>query len=155
MTYRNILVVQKKHPSVRPKTVIKIIAAILLAMAIFAGGFIFSWFVLEKPLNDDEFAFCESIAQNIYSNGQQFLTDVQQGVKVTINDTTITVSLDSYTRRGKVVAQLHDGKLVMERVVEITDAIITSIIIGLTVLFICIALFVIFFVPVTPNEFKS
>ncbi len=154
MKSRSIFAVSKKHPSVQPKTVIKIVVVIFLAMAIFAGGFIFSWFVLEQPLNDDEFAFCERIAQSVYSNGQQFLTDSQQSVNIIIDATTITVSLTDMTHRGKVIAELHDGELVMTRNFETGKAIVTSILIALTLLVLCAAICIGIFMPTTPPDFK-
>lgn len=155
MKSRNIFAVYKNHPSVQPETVIKIVVASFLAMLIFAGGFIFSWFLLEKPLNDDEFAFCETIAQNVYSNGQQFLTGMQKRVSVAIDDTTITVSLADITRRGKIIAELHDGELVMTRNFETGKAIFTSILIALTLLLVCAAIFIGIFMPSTSDDSKS
>lgn len=120
---------------------IQIAMIVIIAIAIFSAGYFVSWNFMEKPLNENQFEMCEQIARDVYEQKQQVIVEAPEDFLVSISTTTITVESANPFFRGKVLASLQNGELVMTRYLEQGEAIFFSILMG--VLFICVSILII------------
>lgn len=121
---------------------IQIAVIVIIAIAIFSAGYFVSWNFIEKPLSENQFEMCEQIARDVYNQKkQQVIVEAPEGFLVSISTTNITVESANPFFRGKVLASLQNGELVMTRHVEQGEAIFLSILMG--ILFICISILIV------------
>lgn len=65
---------------------------------------------------------CEQVVQDVYAQKGQVIVEIPEDFSVSITETTITVKAAN-NRRGKVIAKLHNGELVMTREMETDNTI--------------------------------
>ena len=116
---------------------IQIAVLVIIAIAIFSAGFLVCWNFMKKPLSENQFEMCEQIARDVYEQKGQVIVEAPEDFSVSISTTTITVKSANTFFRGKVLASLQNGELVMTRHLEQGDAIFLSILMG--ILFICVS----------------
>lgn len=117
------------------KAILKVIVIIL-----FIVGYLVSWNFLKKPLSEGQFEQCEQVAREVYEQKGNVIVEAPDDYYVSIDTTKITVGLNNSFYRGKVIARLQDGKLVMTRNMEIGETIFCSILIG--ILFVLITAYI-------------
>lgn len=115
------------------KDTFEILILLLISIACFAGGYFLSWNFV-KPLDENQFALCEQIAQNAYDQRGNVLIEAPDEYEVEMTTTTITVRAVKLTYRGCVIAKLQDGELVITRDEETSSAIAQSIFFGIIVM---------------------
>ncbi len=117
------------------KDAIQIAIFIILAIALFIGGYLVSWNfgidIYSKPLNDSQFELCEQIARDVYAQKGNVIVEVPEDFSVSMTTTTITVQSDNILYRGKVIAKLQNGELVTTRDMATGEAVFWSIIMGI------------------------
>lgn len=117
---------------------------LIIIIALFISGYLISWNFMMKPLNDSQFELCEQVARDVYAHQREnFIVEAPEDISVSINATTITVQLADSLHRGKVIAKLQNGELVMKRDMETGEAVLTSIGMGLLVLILAFLILVI------------
>lgn len=107
------------------------ILAICAVIVLFIGGYLFNWNFFEKSLSDRQFELCEQIARDVYAQKGNVIVEAPEDFSVSIGTTTITVRVDDIQYRGRVIAKLENGELVMTRNNENGVAVIMSILMGL------------------------
>lgn len=112
----------------------------IVAIAIFSGGYCFAWNVVYKPLDESQFELCERVAQRVYDQKGDFIIEAPEEVKISTTLTSITVEWAGSNPRGKVIARLENGELIMERDMEEGFAFGNSVLFG--VLFVLCALII-------------
>ncbi len=115
----------------RHKIAIQSTILIIFTILIFIDGYLFSWNSLEKPLNDSQLKLCEQVAQDVYAQKGNVILEIPEDFSVHITTTTITVQLTDVLYRGKVIAKLQNGELVMTRNMETEKAVFLSIAMGI------------------------
>lgn len=116
----------------------------IFAIAFFIGGYLFSWNFMKKTLDDRKFELCEQVARDVYAQRENVIVEVPEDFYVSMTTTTITVKWDDNLYRGKVIARLQNGELVIMRDMETGEAIFLSILMGIlfvlmTILIVCCA----------------
>lgn len=105
---------------------------IIFTIALFIGGYLVSWNFMEKPLNDSQFELCEQVARDVYAQKGNVIVEAPEDFSVSMTTTTITVqSANNLYSRGKVIAKLQNGELVMMRDIETGEAVCNSILMGI------------------------
>lgn len=119
----------KQHNNAIINTVV-----LLIAVALFISGFVVSWIFWQKPLSDKQFKACEQVIRDIYAQSGNVIVESPEDFSVSVSTTatTITVETASNPYRGKVIAEMHDGELIMTRYMETGEAIFASVIIGVS-----------------------
>lgn len=118
--------VYEKHTNAIQATVL-----VVIAIALFIAGYLVSWNFLRKPLNDNQFELCEQVARDVYAQKGTVIVEAPEDFSVEMTTTTITVKYANRLCRGKVIAKLQNGELVMTRNMEIGDAVFVSILMGI------------------------
>lgn len=117
---------------------IQVSLLVIIAIALFSAGFFVGWSFMEKPLSENQFELCEQIARDVYEQKRQVIVEAPEDFSVNVSTTTITVSSSYPFFRGKVLATLQNGELVMTRSLETGDAVFISILMG--ILFVLLAI---------------
>ncbi len=118
--------VYKKHTDAILKIVV-ISLAIVMAIA----GYLISWNVMIKPLNDNQFELCEQVARDVYAQTGNLIVEVPQDFSVDITETTIEIKYNNTLYRGKVIAKLQNAELVMTRDMEVVPFVSLSVLVAL------------------------
>lgn len=122
------------------KDAIQIAILIILAIAFFNGGYLVSWNFMEKPLNDRQFELCEQVARDVYASKGNVIVEAPEDFSVSMTTTTITVQSANNLYRGKVIAKLQNGELVMTRDMGTGEAVFLSILMG--IIFVLVAILI-------------
>ena len=112
---------------------------VIMGIALFASGYLFSSNLLEKPTSNSEFEFYEQVARDVYKQGDKAIYEVPDGVSLERTNTSITISSAKETVRGKIIANLQNGELVFTRNAETGKAIFINILVG--ILFVLVSIF--------------
>lgn len=104
---------------------------IFSCILLFIAGYLVSWNFLKKPLNEGQFKQCEQVAYSVYEQKGNVIVEAPEDFYVNMTTTEITVKLTSGLHRGKIVARLQNGELVMTRNMEIGEAIVCSTLVGI------------------------
>lgn len=115
---------------------IQLAILIILVIALSIGGYLVSWNFMERPLNDSQFELCEQVARDMYAQKGNVIVEEPEGLSVSMTTTTITVKSDNTLYRGKVIAKLQNGELVMTRDMETGKAVYHSILMGILFVFV-------------------
>lgn len=119
---------------------IQIAFLVIIGIALFASGYLFSSNLLEKPTSNSEFEFYEQVARDVYEQGDKAIYEVPDGVSLERTNTSITISSAKKTVRGKVIANLQNGELVFTRNAETGEAIFINILVG--ILFVLVSILI-------------
>lgn len=122
---------------------IQITGVLMLLVIVFILGFFVSWNFMKIPLPDSQFELYEQVARDVYAQEGQVIVEVPEDVIVSKTTTTITVESASLRYRGKVIAKLKDGKLVMTQYLETGETVALSILMGIAFVCVFIILFMI------------
>lgn len=114
---------------------------IIFAIVLFIGGYLVSWNFMQKPLDDSQFELYEQVARDAYTQKENVIVEAPEDFSVSMTTTTITVQSANMLHRGKVIAKLQNGELVMTRDMETGTAVFVSILIG--ILFILITIYIV------------
>ncbi len=107
-------------------------AVILIIMfALFIVGYFVSWSFLNKPLNDNQIKACKQVAHDVYYLKIIDKSEIPKEYSVNTTIATITVRSANILYRGKVIAKLQNGELVMTPDMETFDAIYISVLLGI------------------------
>lgn len=109
--------------------------SVIIVIVLFGSGYMFSSNVLQKPTSDSEFELYEQVARDVYEQGDKTIYEVPEGVSLERTDTSIIISSAKKTVRGKVIANLQNGELVLTRNEESIDAISNNILAGIFFIF--------------------
>ncbi len=112
------------------KKAIQIVILVILAIVLFIGDYLVSWNFMFKPLNNSQFELCEQAARDVYAQKGNVIVEVPEDFSVSMTTTTITVESSNILYRGRVIAKLQNGELVITRDTETVSSIILSMIIG-------------------------
>lgn len=104
---------------------------IISCILLFIAGYLVSWNFLKKPLNESQFKQCEQVAYSVYEQKGNVIVEAPEDFYVNMTTTEITVKLSSGLHRGKVIARLQNGELVMTRNMEIGETVVCSILVGI------------------------
>ena len=104
---------------------------LIIGIALFLSGYLFSSNLLEKPISNSEFEFYEQVARDVYEQGDKAIYEIPNGVSLERTDETITISSARGAVHGKVVATLQNGELVFTRNAERGEAILKNSLIGI------------------------
>lgn len=104
---------------------------VIAVIASFICGYLLWWNFMAKPLNDSQFELCEQVARDVYAQKGTVIVEVPEDFYVTITETTIRVELLNCSYRGKVIAKLQNGELVMTRDMQTEEAVFFSILVGI------------------------
>ena len=110
------------------KDEILFVIVLILAIALFIGGFLVFW---KKPMSDSQFEICEQIARDVYEQKGQVIVEVPEDFSVSMTATTITVIPPEEFGRGKVDAYMYNGELVVKRSLETGSTVTQSIAMGI------------------------
>ena len=114
---------------------------VIIVIALFISGYFVSWNFLVKPMSDTQFELCEQVARDVYDAQGQIIIEVPKDFSVSMTVTTITVKSADSLCRGKVVAELRNGELVITQDLETGDAIFLSIVMGIMLAVVSILIF--------------
>lgn len=95
----------------------------------------FSWFFLEVPLTEEQYAQCEQIAKETLENNMVDYEDVPDDLTVSlINNSRAIVSTNDFNRRGRVVAEKrHNGEIIIERFDDFLFCVIRAVFKGMVI----------------------
>ncbi len=105
---------------------IGITVMILITIILFVSGYLVSWNMILKPLNDKQFETCEKVAYNVYTKKGT----IPEGFSVDMTSTSIKVRYADGLLRGKVTAKLQNNELVMKRNKQIVESIFACFLIA-------------------------
>lgn len=120
---------------------IQIAIFVIFAIALFIGGYLVSWNFMKKPLNDRQFELCEQVARDVYAQKGNVIVEAPEDFSVSMTTTTITVQSADNLYRGKIIAKLQNGELVMTRDMETGEAVFLSILMG--ILFVLVTILIV------------
>ena len=112
------------------KKAIQIVILVILAIVLFIGDYLVSWNFMFKPLNNSQFELCKQAARDVYAQNGNVIVEEPKDFSVSMTTTTITVESSNILYRGRVIAKLQNGELVITRDTETVSSIILSMIIG-------------------------
>ncbi len=118
---------------------IKLVILVILAIAVFIGGYFVSWNFMNKPLNDSQFKLYKQVARYVYAQKENVIVEEPEVFYVRMTTNTITVQADN-NQRGMVIAKLQNGELVTTQNIETGDAVVSSILMGVS--FVIVAIFI-------------
>jgi len=102
----------------RKETIISNVLTGAFIITIFIIAFFITWNffkILNKPLNESQLEACEQVAYDVYAQGDVVLVDVPEGFSVEKTISSIAVQPNTNFQRGKVVAEIQNGELVITR----------------------------------------
>ena len=102
--------------------------SVIIFIVLFGSGYMFSSNFLQKPTSDSEF--------ELYEQGDKTIYEVPEGVFLERTDTSIIISSTKKTVRGKVIANLQNGELVLTHNEESIEAISNNIFAGIFFIFV-------------------
>ena len=94
---------------------------VIFVIVFFILGFFMGW-LCKKPLDEKQFELCEQIAQDVYNQKGNIIVEAPEEYEIKLDTTSITVRLDNFRYRGKVIAKLQNGELVFIREMETVEA---------------------------------
>ena len=121
----------KEVYSQHKKAIQIVILAIILAIPPFIVGYLVSWNFMWKPLNNTQFELCEQVARDVHAQKGNVIVEKPKDFSVSMTKTAIIVQPDNILYRGKVIAKLQNGELVITRDMETGVAILSSILVGM------------------------
>ena len=110
------------------KKAIQTVILVILAIVLFIGDYLVSWNFMFKPLNNSQFELCEQAARDVYAQKGNVIVEAPEDFSVSMTTTTITVESANILYRGRVIAKLQNGELVITRDTETVSSIILSMI---------------------------
>ncbi len=119
----------KRRTEIRIQQYNVIIVSIILAIAFFIVGYIITW-NKSKPLNASQISLYEQIARDVYEQ-KKIELDLHDNLSISVTENTITIKSADNTSRGKIVAKLKNGELVITRKMETGSNVLVSLIYGL------------------------
>ena len=130
MKQRKVFIEKVKQWYAQHKDAIEIIFRVVIGIAIFTSGYLVSANLLKKPISNREFELYEQMARSVYEQREQSIYEVPKGIHLDKTATSIIISSDKVTVRGKVIANLQNGELVFTRKSETGEAIVINSLIG-------------------------
>lgn len=88
----------------------------------FVVGYIVSFFTMTHPLNVNEYQMCEKIAIDIYEQKEDVITNIPDGIIITMKANEITVRKSGFNY-GVVKGTIEDDFLTLDRDREIPQII--------------------------------
>lgn len=156
MQERKTFIYKAKQLYSQKEKAISIMVLVIIAIVLFISGYFFAWNCLEKPMNNNQFASCELIAQEIYSQKRNVIVENPWEFSISTTTTTITVRSSNVLYRGKIVAELKNGKLVTTRKYETAEAIGISMFVGILFILIPIDIFILIIaIPILCKRIKN
>ena len=108
----------------KKRDLVKLSVGVIIVIALFAVGYLYTYNNLAKPLSPEEIELYEQIARNVYEQGNGTIVEAPVGIKVETSSTSIKVTRADSS--GKVIARLQNGELVFDSSTGQKEAVASS-----------------------------
>ena len=102
----------------------KLLICTIIVIALFAGGYLYTYNNQAKPLSPEEIELYEQIARNVYEQGDRTIVEAPADVKIETSSTSIEIT--GANRSGKVIARLQNEELVFDSSTGQKEAVASS-----------------------------